>query len=290
VAQANVNGIEIEYVTEGDPFDPALLLVMGLGAQLITWPDGFVEGLRRRGFFVVRFDNRDSGLSTTFEGLPDLAALFTGTDLSSVAYRIEDMADDAAGLLATLEIAKAHVVGASMGGMITQAAVIHHPERFLSATSIMSTTGDRAVGAPTGEAMTALLRPVATSREEAIQASVEGSLVIGSPGYPTDEAVLRERAAAAYDRAYRPEGTARQLGAILGSPDRTEGLHGVDLPFLVVHGEADPLVTPSGGDATAAAVPGSRLLTFPGMGHDLPEPLWDTIIDAIVATTELAAV
>jgi pimeloyl-ACP methyl ester carboxylesterase len=290
VPQANVNGIEIEYVTEGDPFDPALLLVMGLGAQLITWPEGFVDGLRRRGFFVIRFDNRDSGLSTTFEGLPDIAALFTGTDLSSVAYRIEDMADDAAGLLTTLDIAKAHVVGASMGGMITQAAVIHHPERFLSATSIMSTTGDRAVGAPTGEAMTALLRPVATSREEAIQASVEGSVVIGSPGYPTDASMLQERAAAAYDRAYRPEGTVRQLGAILGSPDRTEGLHGVGIPFLVVHGEADPLVTPSGGDATAAAVPGSTLLTFPGMGHDLPEPLWETIIDAIVATTELAAV
>jgi pimeloyl-ACP methyl ester carboxylesterase len=207
-----------------------------------------------------------------------------------VAYRIEDMADDAAGLLTTLDIEKAHVVGASMGGMITQAAVIHHSQRFLSATSIMSTTGDRAVGAPTGEAMTALLRPVATSREEAIQASVEGSLVIGSPGYPTDEDILRGRAAAAYDRSYRPEGTVRQLGAILGSPDRTEGLRGIDLPFLVVHGEADPLVTPSGGNATAAAVPGSTLLTFPGMGHDLPEPLWDPIIDAIVATTELAKV
>jgi pimeloyl-ACP methyl ester carboxylesterase len=290
VAQANVNGIEIEYVTEGNPSDPALLLVMGLGAQLTTWPDGFVDGLRRRGFFVIRFDNRDSGLSTTFEGLPDITALFTGTDLSSVSYRIEDMADDAAALLGALGIAEAHVVGASMGGMITQAAVINHPERFLSATSIMSTTGDRAVGAPTGEAMTALLRPVATSREEAIQASVEGSLVIGSPGYPTDERLLRERAAAAYDRSYNPEGTARQLGAILGSPDRTEGLHGVRIPFLVVHGEADPLVTPSGGDATAAAVPGSKLLTIPGMGHDLPEALWDTVIDAIVANTELAAV
>jgi pimeloyl-ACP methyl ester carboxylesterase len=290
VPQANVNGIEIEYVTEGDPSDPALLLVMGLGAQLTSWPDGFVEGLRRRGFYVIRFDNRDSGLSTKFAGLPDIAALFTGTDLSSVSYRIEDMADDAAGLLAALGIAQAHVVGASMGGMITQAVVISHPELFLSATSIMSTTGDRAVGAPTGEAMTALLRPMATSREEAIQGSVEGSLVIGSPGYPTDEGILRERAAAAYDRAYCPEGTVRQLGAILGSPDRTEGLRGVRIPFLVVHGEADPLVTPSGGAATAAAVPGSRLLTFPGMGHDLPEPLWDPITDAITATSELAAV
>ncbi len=290
MAQANVNGIEIEYVTEGNPSDPALLLVMGLGAQLTTWPEGFVDGLRRRGFFVIRFDNRDSGLSTAFEGLPDIAALFTGTDLSSASYRIEDMADDAAALLDALGVAQAHVVGVSMGGMITQAAVINHPQRFLSATSVMSTTGDRAVGAPTGEAMTALLRPVATSREEAIQASVDGSLVIGSPGYPTDERILRERAAAAYDRSYNPEGTARQLGAILGSPDRTEGLHGVRIPFLVVHGEADPLVTPSGGAATAAAVPGSTLLTFPGMGHDLPEPLWGDVTDAIVANTERAAV
>jgi pimeloyl-ACP methyl ester carboxylesterase len=288
VPQAKVNGIEIEYVTEGDPSDPALLLVMGLGAQLTTWPDGFVDGLHRRGFFVIRYDNRDSGLSTKFEGLPDIAALFTGTDLSSVVYRIEDMAEDGAALLGALGVAKAHVVGASMGGMITQALVINHSEFFHSACSIMSTTGDRAVGAPTGEALTALLRPVATNRDEAIQASVEGSLVIGSPGYPTDERILRERAAAAYDRSYCPEGTVRQLGAILGSPDRTPGLRGVDMPFLVVHGESDPLVTPSGGEATAAA--GSKLLTFPGMGHDLPEALWDTITDAIVANTELAAV
>ena len=157
-----------------------------------------------------------------------------------------------------------------MGGMITQALVINHPDRFLSACSIMSTTGDRSVGAPTGEAMTALLRPVATSREEAIEASLAGSRVIGSPAYPTDEGMLRARAAAAYDRCYCPDGTARQLAAVLASPDRTEGLHGVRMPFLVIHGEADPLVTLSGGQATAAAVPGSKLITIPGMGHDLP--------------------
>jgi pimeloyl-ACP methyl ester carboxylesterase len=290
VPQVNVNGVDIEYLTEGDPSDPALLLVMGLGAQLITWPEGFVDGLRQRGFFVIRFDNRDSGLSTKFEGLPDIMTLFAGTDLSSTPYRIEDMADDAAALLGALGIAQAHVVGVSMGGMITQALVINHPDLFLSASSIMSTTGDRAVGAPTGEAMTALLRPAATSREEAIQAGVEGSLVIGSPGYPTDEGILRERAAAAYDRSYCPDGTVRQLGAILGSPDRTEGLHGVGIPFLVVHGEADPLVTLSGGEATAAAVSGSKLLTIPGMGHDLPQALWDTVTDAIVANAELAGV
>jgi len=177
-----------------------------------------------------------------------------------------------------------------MGGMITQALVINHPDRFLSACSIMSTTGDRSVGAPTGEAMTALLRPVATSRDEAIAASVEGSRVIGSPGYPADEAVLRQRAGEAYDRSYCPDGTARQLAAVLASPDRTEGLRGVRLPFLVLHGEADPLVTLSGGQATAAAVPGSMLISYPGMGHDLPEALWVAVTDAIVANTELASV
>jgi pimeloyl-ACP methyl ester carboxylesterase len=289
VPSAHVNGIDIEYVTEGDRADPALLLVMGLGAQLVTWPQGFVDGLRERGFFVIRFDNRDCGLSTKFEGLPEITALFSG-DTSSAAYRVEDMADDAAALLAELGVARAHVVGASMGGMITQALVVNYQDRFLSACSIMSTTGDRSVGAPTDEAMRALLRPVATSREEAIEASLAGSRVIGSPAYASDEGLLRSRAAAAYDRCYCPDGTARQLAAILASPDRTEGLHGVRLPFLVVHGEADPLVTVSGGLATAAAVPGSKLITIPGMGHDLPEQLWDQITDAIVSNTEFAAV
>ena len=286
---AHANGIDLEYTTEGDPSDTPMLLVMGLGAQLITWPQGFVNGLLDRGFFVIRYDNRDCGLSTKFEGLPEITALFAG-DTSSAPYRVEDMADDAVALLTELGVARAHVVGASMGGMITQALVINHAERFLSACSIMSTTGDRSVGAPTGEAMTALLRPVTTTREEAIQASVEGSRVIGSPKYPTDEALLRERAGAAFDRCYCPEGTARQLAAILASPDRTDGLHGVRMPFLVIHGGDDPLVTPSGGEATAAAVPDARLITIPGMGHDLPEPLWDEVVDAITANAALAGV
>ena len=286
--KVNANGIDIEYVTDGDPTDRPLLLVMGLGAQLITWPQGFVDRLRDKGYYVIRFDNRDSGLSTKFDGVPEITALFGG-DTSSAPYRIEDMADDAAALLTELGLSKVHVVGASLGGMITQALTIHHQDRFLSACSIMSTTGNRTVGAPTGEAVTALLRPIATSREEAIEASVAGSKVIGSPAYPADEQVLRDRAAAAYDRSYCPEGTARQLAAVLASSDRTEGLRGVELPFLVLHGEADPLVTLSGGQATAEAVPGSKLITYPGMGHDLPEALWNEIIDAIEANTELAA-
>jgi pimeloyl-ACP methyl ester carboxylesterase len=289
VPKVHANGIDIEYVTDGDSADRPLLLVMGLGAQLITWPQGFVDVLSERGFFVIRFDNRDSGFSTQFEGMPDIAALFDG-DTSSAPYRIEDMANDAAGLLTELGFSKVHVVGASLGGMITQVLAIHHQDRFLSVCSIMSTTGNRAVGAPTGEAIAALLRPIATSRKEAIEASIAGSKVIGSPAYPVDEQILRTRAAAAYDRSYCPEGTARQLSAILASPDRTEGLHGVDLPFLVLHGEADPLVTLSGGQATADAVPGAKLITYPGVGHDLPEILWNEIADAIAANAELARV
>ena len=285
---AHVNGIDLDYVTEGDPANPALLLVMGLGAQLITWPDGFVTQLVDRGFHVIRFDNRDSGLSTKFEGLPELVALFGG-DGSSAPYGIEDMADDAAALLSELGIAQAHVVGASMGGMIVQALAIHHAERFLSVCSIMSTTGDRAVGQPTGEALAALMRPVASSRQEAVAASVAGSRVIGSTGFPVDAEVLTTRAEAAYDRCYCPEGTARQLGAILAQADRTAALGQVKVPFLVVHGEADPLVQVSGGQATAAAVPKSTLLLIPGMGHDLPEGAWGRIIEAIVSNTERAA-
>jgi pimeloyl-ACP methyl ester carboxylesterase len=286
---AHVKGIDIAYMTSGNPADTPLLLVMGLGSQLITWPEMFVEQLTAHGFFTIRFDNRDSGLSTKFEGMPDFMALLGG-DKSSVPYLVEDMAEDALGLLDELGIERAHVVGASMGGMITQALVINHPSRFLTATSIMSTTGDVAVGAPTGEAIAALLRPRATNREEAIAASVTASKVIGSPGFPSDDDAMIRRAAAAYDRSYCPEGTARQLAAILASPDRTGGLRQVKMPFLVIHGEDDPLVTVSGGKATAAAVSGSQLILFPGMGHDLPEAAWDQIINAIVATTELAAI
>ena len=214
---AHVNGIDIEYVTEGDPSDPPLLLVMGLGAQLITWPQGFVDGLRERGFFVIRFDNRDCGLSTKFEGLPDFAALFGG-DPSSAPYLIEDMADDAAALL---DRARHRPVptwsGASMGGMITQ-ALVDPPPRALPLRLLHHVDHRRPLAwvLRPGEAITALLRPLATSREEAIEASLEGSRVIGSPGYPTDESSCASGPRPPTTARYCPEGTARQLAAILG--------------------------------------------------------------------------
>ncbi|WP_236795531.1 alpha/beta fold hydrolase [Amycolatopsis sp. GM8] len=285
--QARVNGLDIEYVTDGDPADPPFLLVPGLGLQLTVWDPGFVDLLRRHGFFVIRLDNRDSGRSAKLEGRPDLSAVFSG-DVSSVAYAIDDLADDAAGLLARLGIERAHVAGMSMGGMITQALAIRYPRLVASACSIMSTTGDPGVGAPTAEAAAALLLPPGSDREEAIARSVAISRAIGSPGYPVSDDVLRERAAAAYDRSYCPEGFSRQLAAVLTSPDRTQGLGSVRIPFLVVHGEDDPLITLSGGKATAAAVPDARLLTFPGMGHELPPQLWAEITAAMAANANSA--
>lgn len=279
---AHVNGIDIEYVTSGDPADPPALLIMGLGAQLTAWPEGFVDQLTAWGFFTIRYDNRDAGLSTKFEGFPDFPAIFAG-DGTSAPYLVEDMADDAAALLGALGVGPAHVLGVSMGGMITQALAIHHPSQVLSACSVMSNTGDRVNGLPTGEALAVLLRPMAKSREEAVAASVASSQVIGSPGFPSDIELLTRRAEVAYDRSYCPQGTARQLGALLSSPDRTEGLGRLKIPFLVIHGEADPLIQLSGGEATAAAVPGSTFDVIPGMGHDLPEGVWSRIIDAFVA-------
>jgi pimeloyl-ACP methyl ester carboxylesterase len=284
VTEVRANGIDIWHETVGDPGDPALLLVMGLGAQLIDWPAGFVELLAGRGFRVVLFDNRDAGLSTELDelGLPDLPGILAG-DFSTVGYRLGEMAADAAGLLKALGIERAHVVGASMGGMIAQQLTIDHPELVASLCSIMSTTGDRRVGAPTPAAAAALMRPPAGSRDEAIANGVEASRVIGSPGYPAPQAELERRVAAKYDRGYRPAGTMRQYAAILASPDRTGGLRDVVAPTLVIHGADDPLITVGGGEATAAAVPGARLEIVPGMGHDLPPQLWPRIVDAIVA-------
>lgn len=286
---APVNGIEICYETHGDPDGEPLLLVMGLGTQLIGWPIELCDALVDRGFFVVRYDNRDTGLSTKFA---NVGADFLTTFLKArqgepveVAYRLSDMAADGIGLLDHLGIDSAHVVGASMGGMIAQTMAIEHPTRVRTLTSIMSTTGDLDVGEPTPQAMEALLRPVPTTREDAIAASVAATKLIGSPDH-FDEAVARERAAAAYDRCFNPAGTARQLLAIASSGSRAEGLAQLDLPTVVIHGDVDPLVTPSGGQRTAELIPGAELIMLEGMGHDLPPAMIGPVVEAI---TSLAA-
>lgn len=288
-ATATANGITIAYETIGDPVDPPLLLIMGLGVQMLAWPDEFCDQLAGRGYFVVRFDNRDIGLSTHFPDAPqpDLLGALTTGDMSSAAYLLSDMAEDTVGLLDALDIDRAHVVGASMGGMIAQSLAIGHPARVRSLTSIMSTPSPTD-GAPSDEALGALLMEPATSREEAIEQSVATFAIIGSPDYDPDEAWLRDVAGRSYDRSYDPAGVARQLMAIVASGDRKEALAGVTVPALVIHGDRDPLVRPEGGEATAKALPDAELLMLPGMGHSLPRELWGTIVDAIVAVAERA--
>ncbi len=269
MTSARANGITIEYETFGDPSDPAVLLICGLGSQLIRWDVELCVALADAGFYVIRFDNRDVGLSTWLDDLPP----------SPPPYTLVDMADDAAGLLDAMGIRAANVVGVSMGGMIAQTLAIAHPDRVLTLVSIMSTTGDRGVGQSTPEALAALRSPRPSDREAAIELGVTLSLLIGSPGYPADEQRERDRVAASFDRAFHPTGFVRQLAAITAQPDRTEALHGVRVPALVIHGDADPLIAPSGGRATAAAIPGARLKLVGGMGHDLPPQLFDELVD-----------
>jgi pimeloyl-ACP methyl ester carboxylesterase len=280
--RAKSNGIELEYDSFGDAANPTLLLIMGLRTQMIGWRPEFCGMLAERGFHVVRFDNRDIGLSTQLDHLPVPAVPgLHGSDPFTVPYLLEDMALDTVGLLDALGVDRAHVVGISMGGMIAQELAIRHPDRVRSLCSIMSTTGDRAVGQPTPEARAALFMPEAADREGAIERGVRILSVISSPGYQRTDEWMREHVAEAYDRAYRPAGGARQLTAIIASPDRTSALRGVAVPTVVIHGEADPLIDVSGGKATADAVPGAELLLFPGLGHDLPEALWPTFADAV---------
>ncbi|WP_091108344.1 alpha/beta fold hydrolase [Geodermatophilus dictyosporus] len=284
VRTVRVGDVELAYETFGSAEDAPLLLVMGLATQMIGWPDEFCRMLAERGTYVVRFDNRDIGLSTHLDaaGKPDVLAVMGG-DRSGVPYLLADMADDTAGLLDALGIDSAHVVGASMGGMIAQLLAVRHPDRVRSLTSIMSTTGDPAVGAPAEAAIGVLLAPPAADRDAAVQRAVDAYRVIGSPGFEFDEHALRERAGLSYDRAYNPAGVARQLAAILASPDRTADLGRVTVPTLVVHGEQDALVDVSGGRATAAAIPGAELLVVDGMGHDLPRDVWPQLVERITA-------
>ncbi|TFV61274.1 UNVERIFIED_ORG: alpha/beta hydrolase [Bacillus sp. AZ43] len=284
IRTATVGDIELAYETFGDPSDPPVLLVMGLATQMIGWPDEFCAGLAGRGLFVVRFDNRDIGLSTHLDdaGTPDIMAIFGG-DTSSAAYPLTDLASDTIGLLDALGLGSVHLVGASMGGMVAQLVAVQAPERVRSLTSIMSTTGEPGVGAPAEVALPVLLAPAATDRESAIQRVVDTYRVIGSPGFEFDEAALRDRAGLSFDRAHDPAGVARQLAAILTTHDRTPDLAKVAVPTLVIHGSQDTLVDVSGGRATAAAVPGAELVVVDGMGHDLPRAVWPEITDRIAA-------
>ncbi len=281
---ATANGIDLYYETHGDPAGEPLLLVMGFTAQLIAWPDELIDALTGLGYFVIRHDNRDCGLSTKSAGPPPdsmalMARALGGEDIAAeVPYTLSDMAADAVGLLDHLGIESAHVAGASMGGMIVQHLAVEHPTRLRSVTSIMSTTGDRQVGQAKPEAMGALLAPPPQGREAMIAQGIEGSRVISGPLWNRETAAIRT--AAAFDRSFHPIGAAFQMAAIFASGDRTPLLAGVDLPFLVIHGRADDLIDVSGGLATAEAVPNADLLVLAQMGHDLPPALVPQIADA----------
>jgi pimeloyl-ACP methyl ester carboxylesterase len=284
VRKAQAGAVELAYETFGDDGQPPVLLVMGIGSQMINWHEDFCTALSTDRF-VIRFDNRDVGESQWLEGEVDIAACAAG-DTSSAVYTLDDMADDAVGLLDALGLSSAHVVGASLGGMIAQTIAIRHPQRVRTLTSIMSTTGEPGVAKPTEEATAALMSPPAQSRDEAMERILEVRRVIGSPGFPRDEEDIRQRAGRAWDRGVNPAGFARQLAAVYASGDRTEALRSLDVPTLVVHGEDDPLIPVSGGRATAAAIPGAQLWTVPGMGHDLPRAMWPELIGRIGALAE----
>jgi pimeloyl-ACP methyl ester carboxylesterase len=274
-------GITLCYETFGDRDDPPVLLVMGLATQMIAWHDEFCEQLADRGFHVVRFDNRDIGRSTHLDFQPPSVGQLVRRRFGPEQYTLSDMAEDAAILLRELGISPAHVVGASMGGMIAQMLAAEHPEAVRSLTSIMSTTGSRFHGQPHYSVYRYLLQPPPRDREGYIERAAAVFGLVGSTGFPRDEQYIRERAARSYDRAYDVRAGGRQLGAILASGNRTAKLGTIGAPTLVIHGTVDKMVRPSGGRATAKAIPGARLMMIEGMGHDLPRGAWPRIIDAI---------
>ncbi len=276
-----LDDVTLCYETFGDPADPPLLLVMGLGMQLIAWNDDFCAGLAAEGFQVVRFDNRDTGRSTSANGPPPGLLQLATRRFGSQQYALEDMARDAAGLLRELDLAPAHVVGASLGGMVAQTLAARHPESVRTLTSIMSTTGSRFRGQPALGVYRHLLAQAPRERETFIEHVAKIFGVIGSPGFPTDPDEVRDRAARSFDRGLNRAGTGRQMAAVLKSGDRTRDLRRITAPTLVIHGSADRLVAPSGGRATAAAIPGAELMVIDGMGHDLPRALWPRIIAAV---------
>ena len=286
---ARVGEIELCWQQFGEDGDPPLLMIMGLGAQMILWPDELCEMLAAEGFRVIRFDNRDAGRSTILAEAP------TGTvpralagEIEPGSYLLSDMAADAAGLLDALGIEAAHVVGSSLGGMIAQTLAFEHPGRVLSLASIMSTTGDPAVGHASQAGIEALTTVPPQDRAGYVETLVGARRKIGSPGFPFDEERTRRIAALGFDRGIHPKGTVRQTIAIIGSGDRSERLAEIDVPTVVIHGEDDPLIGVSGGRATAAAIPGSRLVVIPGMGHDLPAGVWDEVAREIAENARRA--
>jgi pimeloyl-ACP methyl ester carboxylesterase len=292
--QAQANGLTIEYDIHGPVDGEPVLLIMGLGAQMTRWPQGFVDELASRGLRVIRFDNRDVGLTTRIEaaGPPDLPAIMSALvegRTPQVAYTLSDMAADAVGLLDALEIGRAHIVGASLGGMVSQLVAADHPERVLSLTSIMSTTGNRALPPPSAEAIAVLNNrgpdPL-VDLEGYLDHAVKGAFVVGSPGYPAQPEDVRARQLREFNRSYYPVGFARQYAAAMACPDRRPKLATITAPTVVIHGAADPLVPLAGGKDTAEAIPGAELVVIEGMGHDVPAPLFSAIADGVVRAVE----
>jgi pimeloyl-ACP methyl ester carboxylesterase len=281
-------GITLCYETFGDPVDPTALLVMGLGTQMIAWQEDFCLALAARGLHVVRFDNRDVGRSTHVTGNPPSPGQLLRRSRSAAHYTLADMAQDASALLDRLELAPAHVIGASMGGMIAQTLAARHSSQVRSLVSIMSTTGSRRAGQPGLRMYPLLLRRAPRERDAFVRHAVRLFTAIGSTGIPQDTEDIRELAGRSYERDRDPLGTGRQLAAIIASGDRTAELRGIRVPTLVIHGTVDPLVTPSGGRATAKAIAGARLLSIDGMGHDMPRAIWPQLVDAIVENAALA--
>ena len=291
--KALANNIEIEYDTFGDPSGKPLLLIMGLGTQMIAWLPEFCELFVEKGFYVVRFDNRDVGLTTKFGecGAPKVMEVITklqnGEEVTS-PYSLEDMAADAIGLLDHLNIQKAHICGASMGSMIAQVIAINYPSRVLSLVPIMGSTGNPDLPQATPQAMQALVVPMPTKREKYIKESVKRGRILYGEGFPYNEEVRMKYAAEAYDRCFYPEGFSRQLTAILTNGDRSKKLNSLDVPTLVIHGKDDPLVPMEGGIAISEKIPGAELLLIDGMGHSLPPETWSQIVDAINKNAEKA--
>ncbi|MHA1671968.1 MAG: alpha/beta fold hydrolase [Promethearchaeota archaeon] len=292
--KAKVNNIEVEYTTFGDPSAKPFLMVMGLGGQMISWDDRLIEEIVKRGFYVIVFDNRDSGLSTKFEDacIPDvmkaISAQMRGKKVEA-PYLLKDMANDAVGLLEYLDIEKAHICGSSMGGMIAQTIAINHPSRVLSLTSIMSTTGDPELPQTKPIALKFIMTPAPKERGAYIEHLVEIWRNLWGSKFPYDEERIRKKAAMSFDRSFYPQGKARQNVAIIASGDRTEQLTSVKLLALIIHGKEDPLIPHEGAIATSKAILGAELMLVEGMGHGLPHEIFPQMVDAIVAITEKAS-